>query len=188
MRVLRGARCGSSARRDLRGGHRATGVPTSIALKMIRPVAFSLILAVATLQSCSDPELIGETDVEQTGIEPLVTKTYRIFPSQRLYPAYSGAPEEDGIDQTLTNHNPASIGESREFLISRGLTFPEGSTLVGSTSTDARMTMRNTEENHRRLVAFIEEVGFESEIVRTDNGGSEQGEDDQATAALLSKP
>ena len=30
MRVLRGARCGSSARRDLRGGHRAAGVPTSI--------------------------------------------------------------------------------------------------------------------------------------------------------------
>jgi len=27
---LRGARCGSSARRDLRGGHRATGVPTSM--------------------------------------------------------------------------------------------------------------------------------------------------------------
>ena len=30
MRVLRGARCGNSARRDLRGGHRAIGVPTSI--------------------------------------------------------------------------------------------------------------------------------------------------------------
>ena len=30
MRVLRGARCGSSARRDLRGGRRTTGVPTSI--------------------------------------------------------------------------------------------------------------------------------------------------------------
>ena len=30
LRVLREARCGSSARRDLRGGHRATRVPTSI--------------------------------------------------------------------------------------------------------------------------------------------------------------
>ena len=28
---MRGARCGNSARRDLRGGRRATGVPTSIA-------------------------------------------------------------------------------------------------------------------------------------------------------------
>ena len=34
MRVLRGARCGSSARRDLRGGHRANGVPTSICKEM----------------------------------------------------------------------------------------------------------------------------------------------------------
>ena len=33
VRVLR-ARCGSSARRDLRGGRRITGVPTSIAIKM----------------------------------------------------------------------------------------------------------------------------------------------------------
>ena len=30
LRVLRGARCGSSARRDLQGGRRATGVPTLI--------------------------------------------------------------------------------------------------------------------------------------------------------------
>ena len=30
---IRGARCGSSARRDLRGGRRATGVPTSIGRK-----------------------------------------------------------------------------------------------------------------------------------------------------------
>ena len=35
MRVLRGARCGNSARRDLRGGHRAIGVPTSIARKWV---------------------------------------------------------------------------------------------------------------------------------------------------------
>jgi hypothetical protein len=31
LRVLRGARCGSSARRDLRGGRRAIGGPTPIA-------------------------------------------------------------------------------------------------------------------------------------------------------------
>ena len=30
---IRGARCGNSARRDLRGGRRATGVPTSICKK-----------------------------------------------------------------------------------------------------------------------------------------------------------
>ena len=51
MRVLRGARCGNSARRDLRGGHRATGVPTSIGLKLPSnnmktiPVAITLALA-----------------------------------------------------------------------------------------------------------------------------------------------
>src|ERR1035437_8894129 len=38
LRVLRGARCGNSARRDLRGGRRAIGVPTSIGELKWRPI------------------------------------------------------------------------------------------------------------------------------------------------------
>ncbi len=45
MRVLRGARCGNSARRDLRGGHRATGVPTSIGRNEYAPITHQKSMA-----------------------------------------------------------------------------------------------------------------------------------------------
>ena len=49
VRVLRGARCGSSARRDLRGGRRITGVPTSIDNKMNKRIAYGCLCPVLVL-------------------------------------------------------------------------------------------------------------------------------------------
>jgi len=43
---FRGARCGSSARRDLRGGRRATGVPTLIDKEMKKRILVAIVLCI----------------------------------------------------------------------------------------------------------------------------------------------
>ena len=94
MRVHRGARCGNSARRDLRGGHWATSVPTSICKKMLKHAVITttlIILAiiivnpwngwhstsnpnVLRLHQYTDTSKLGITDEQQALVRQLSTE------------------------------------------------------------------------------------------------------------------
>ena len=67
VRVPRGARCGKSARRDLRGGRQATGVPTSIANKLMR---FALILMLCLAEICPASTLLLNPSFEDSDMSP----------------------------------------------------------------------------------------------------------------------
>ena len=58
MRVLRGARCGNSARRDLRGGHRVIGVPTSIVKKLMQRNHYHLAIVTSVIVLLSIASLV----------------------------------------------------------------------------------------------------------------------------------
>ena len=78
MRVLRGARCGSSARRDLRGGHRANGVPTSIAKK-------NMLLANVIFPAFSAP-YFSQLFFPVAGIAAILTE---VFVFRKVYSSLS---------------------------------------------------------------------------------------------------